>query len=212
MWCTYLTIYKGYKLPKRYIGSTTVERIKNGYNGSVKSKKYKSIYTHEQQFNKNLFKTRILKVFNTQEEAISEELKLHNRYDVVKNEKYMNMSKACPNGFFGKRVFGKDHQFFNKSHSEETKKKVSESLKLAYAEGRLISPFKTLNVSGENNPFYGRSHTEESKAKMRKPKKYVPKFKCPHCDKEYDAGNLKQHMTRLGFSLKEIDEWKMNGK
>ena len=45
----------------------------------------------------------------------------------------------------------------------------------------------------------GKTHSEETKLKMRKPKKFVPKFKCPHCEKEYDAGNLKQHLKRVGY-------------
>jgi len=212
MWCTYLTIYGGNKLPKRYIGSTKIDNIHAGYNGSIKSKKYQRIYENEQRYNKELFKTRILKTFDTQKEAISAELELHKRYDVVRNKNYMNMSLACPNGFFGKITASKDHQFYNKNHTEKTKEKISKSVKKAYAEGRLISRFKTLDVSGKNNPFYGRTHAEETKNKMRKPKKYVPKFKCPHCDKQYDGGNLKQHMIRNGFSLKEIDEWKQKNK
>jgi len=45
----YLTMYKGNKLPPWYIGSTNVDIINNGYNGSVKSKKYKLWYMREVQ-------------------------------------------------------------------------------------------------------------------------------------------------------------------
>ena len=48
MYCVYFTVYFGNKLPKRYIGSTKVDRIMQGYNGSIKSKKYKNIFLSEQ--------------------------------------------------------------------------------------------------------------------------------------------------------------------
>lgn len=43
-YCVYHTTYIGNKLPPNYIGSTSVEKIKKGYYGSVKSKSYKSIW------------------------------------------------------------------------------------------------------------------------------------------------------------------------
>jgi hypothetical protein len=51
IYCTYLTIYSGNKLPPFYIGSTSVNRISNGYHGSVSSKRYKSIWLEELKTN-----------------------------------------------------------------------------------------------------------------------------------------------------------------
>lgn len=212
MFCTYLTIYYGDKLPKRYIGSSTVQRVLGGYNGSIKSKKYKSIYENEQRKNKNLFKTRILSIHKTHEEALEFEYKLHDKYEVSKSPLYMNMAKASKGGYFGNGASGKDHPMYNKTLSAESKNKISESVKKAYLEKRLESPFKNRNVSGQNNPFYGKSHSENAKAKMSKPKKFVPKWPCPHCNKLYDAGNLKQHMLRNGYSVEDVEKCKMNGK
>jgi hypothetical protein len=212
MYCTYLTIYKGDKLPKRYIGSSTVDRVLNGYNGSIKSKKYQEIYKQEQRENKHLFKTRILNIYESHDEAVNAEYLLHCKYDVNKNPNYINMAKATRNGFFGNDIRGKNHPRYGKSLTQEQREKVSAGVKKAYAEGRLISPFRTMDFSGENNSFYGRTHTEETKNKMRKPKKHVPRFKCPHCDKTYDAGNLKQHMKRNGYGEEEIFEWKQKNR
>lgn len=199
MYCVYLTVYFGNKLPKRYIGSSSVERVKSGYNGSIKSKKYKSIYLKEQIENKQLFKTRILSMHNNLEDAILEELRLHMKYNVVKSPNYMNMSYAQPNGFFGRDISGKNHPFYNKSHTLETKQKISQTLKSKFKSKELSSPFSKIDSSGENNGFYGKTHSEESKQKMRKPKSYVPMFECPHCHKMYDAGNLKQHLKRVNY-------------
>lgn len=204
MYCVYLTIYSGDKLPRRYIGSSKVIHVLNGYNGSIKSKKYKDIYENEQRYNKHLFKTRILSKHETHKEALEAEYNLHIKYNVSKSDLYMNMSSATRNGWFGNGY----SLMTGKHHSEETKSLISEKLKLAYVEGRVVSPFKTFDTKGENNPFFGKRHSEESKDKMRKPKSYVPRWKCPHCDKEYDAGNLKQHMLKNGFTLEEYENAK----
>jgi hypothetical protein len=44
IFCTYLTIYSGNKLPMFYIGSSTVKKVVSGYHGSVSSKIYKGWY------------------------------------------------------------------------------------------------------------------------------------------------------------------------
>jgi hypothetical protein len=196
MYCVYLTIYFGNKLPRRYIGSTKVERIHQRYNGSIKSKKYKDLYLEEQSENKHLFKTRILTYHDSQEDAIKEELRLHIKYDVVKSENYMNMSLASPNGCFGRNTSGMNHPMFGKIHDENTKTSISNTLKEKYKSGELTSPFALLDVSGKNNPFYGKIHSEDTKQKMRKPKRFVPKFECIHCGIIMDAGNLKQHIMK----------------
>jgi len=58
------------------------------------------------------------------------------------------------NPFYGKGHFGKDNHFYGKTHTEETKKKIKESLK-----GKNI---------GKDNHFYGKTHTEETKRNQSK--------------------------------------------
>jgi hypothetical protein len=154
---------------------------------------------------KNIFKkvkdqcrTRILSVHEEHYDSLGEELRLQVKYDVIKSDRYFNMSYARPNGYFGSSMSGEAHPFYGRTHTPEVKKRLSEHTKRHYKEGK-ISPFKTLDVKGENNPFYGKTHTEETKEKMRKPKSFVPKRPCPHCGKVYDMGNLKQHLTRIGW-------------
>jgi hypothetical protein len=112
MYCTYLTIYDGKKLPPFYIGSCKTSKIKEGYNGSVGSKKFKKIYDEEQKYNKYLFDTIILEEFETQKESISYELYLHQFHEVVKNSEFFNESEAKPNGFFGMDNSGKNNSMF----------------------------------------------------------------------------------------------------
>lgn len=88
----YLTQYTGNNMPQWYIGSSCEDKVLGGYNGSVGSKKYLDVYRHEQINNKELFRTKILSYHSTREEALIEELRLHVMHNVVKNEKYINMS------------------------------------------------------------------------------------------------------------------------
>lgn len=88
--------------------------------------------------------------------------------------------------------------------TEDTKTKISNSVKQWY---------KNIGVSEETRQKIreastGRKHTKETINLMAIKASNRKKWKCPHCDKQYDGGNLKQHMIRNGFSLKEIDEWK----
>jgi len=145
----YLTYYTGKKLPKWYIGHSTLEKIQNGYNGSVSSKKYKSIYIKEQKENKHLFKTRILSYYKTRALAIIEEERLQLKHNVAKNDKYINMSYARANGFFGLSIFGKDHPSYGKKQSKEYCERIK------------------LRQLGENNSFYGKHHSEETILKIK---------------------------------------------
>jgi len=95
----YITLYGGDKLPPWYIGSTTLAKIKAGYNGSVGSKKYGKIYNAEQNSNKHLFRTKILSYHNTREEAYDEELRLHRKHKVITNNKYINEAYAKGEAF-----------------------------------------------------------------------------------------------------------------
>lgn len=207
-YCVYLTVYRGTLLPPRYIGSSTVQKVLGGYNGTVKSKDFKEAYHQEQRVNKHLFRSRILMVFQTQTEAVEAELKLQLKHNVVRSEKYMNCAYAQPNGFFGKDITGDKHPFFGREHSANTKNKISNTLKAKFDSGELVSPFASLDSSGSNNGFFGRKHSIESLKKMSKPKSRVPKWKCPHCEKEYDGGNLAQHMRRNGFTAEQIQQIK----
>lgn len=115
-YCTYKTTYTGTLLPPHYIGSSTVSKVKAGYNGSIASARYGLIYKQEQRVHKSLFSTEIMTLHETRDEAFNKELELHRQYNVVESEDYMNMAMAYP--------------YFNnhgKPCSAETKKKMSEA-------------------------------------------------------------------------------------
>lgn len=120
IYCTYLTIYSGNKLPPLYIGSTSIEKINNGYRGTVSSKKYRSIWKSELAENPQSFETIILTYHSTREEALAEESCLQEQFDVVNSDLYINMAIAN-----GKLIFC-DH------NDPEFRKKISEANKKRY--------------------------------------------------------------------------------
>lgn len=125
IYCTYLTVYKGNKLPPFYIGSSSLSKLLNGYHGSPSSKKYKSFWDLELKLNPHLFKTLILTKHTTREEALIRELKFQESLKVIESRLYINLSYARVNGFFGMSVFGNDHPSFGRKVSDITKQKQS---------------------------------------------------------------------------------------
>ena len=96
LYCTYLTIYHGTKLPMFYVGSTSVQKIKNGYRGSVASKDYEASWKDELKNNPHLFDTKILSTYHTRNEAYNIESKIHQSLKTYKNSLYINRSTGCP--------------------------------------------------------------------------------------------------------------------
>jgi len=111
-YCVYLTTYLGNKLPMFYIGSSNVDRVNNGYHGSVLSKKYQSIWLEELKNNPNLFKTKIISQYKTRKEALEREKELHLKLNVAKSLMYINMSIASDKGYYGLGLSGKDHPLY----------------------------------------------------------------------------------------------------
>lgn len=165
MYCTYLTVYRGNKLPPFYIGSSKIDLIESGYRGSVSSKKYKNIWEDELINNPHLFKTYIITSHDSRKSALEKELFFHEKLNVVKSEMYINLSKARKNGFFGMDVSGKNNPMFGsdrsknhpkgmlgKKHSEKTKSNWSKTRK-----GKM---------TGEKNPMFGKKWSEEHRKKV----------------------------------------------
>lgn len=92
IYCVYLTIYSGKLLPPFYIGYSTVEKVNNGYHGSVLSLKYKQIWKQELKNNPQLFKTIILSTHSLREDAYKKEVKIQTLLNAHKNPMYINQS------------------------------------------------------------------------------------------------------------------------
>lgn len=149
MYCVYLTIYLGNKMPPFYIGSSSIEKLTNGYHGSVSSKKWKDIWDQELKSNPHLFKTKIVCSHNTRQEAFCKEYKLQKALNIMKkSEMYINMSVAAKNGYFGMDMNGANNHFYGKIHKIETKQLMSTKQK------------------GENSFYFGKSLNSETKRKI----------------------------------------------
>ena len=142
IYCTYLTVYSGSKLPPFYIGSTSLSKIEAGYRGTVSSMKYKIIWKKELKENPHLFKTRVITLHKSRKDATVREYLFQKTLGVVQSSMYINMAVAAPNGFFGmdnsgipksesmrKKLSGNQNAKGNhKPKSETHKKKIKESL------------------------------------------------------------------------------------
>lgn len=112
MYCTYLTVYSGTKLPPYYIGSTTIANVKSGYKGSVTSKKYGSAWKSELKKNPQLFHTLILSEHKKRDKAYESELKFQKYHDVVKSSMFVNQAFAYLTSGCYSGLSGEDHHMF----------------------------------------------------------------------------------------------------
>jgi hypothetical protein len=180
--CVYLTTYLGNKLPMFYIGSTSLTKYQNGYLGSVSSKKYKNVWRNEIQQNPQLFKTKIIKIYDTRKEAFDKEEKLQKQLNVIRNPLYINMS------FANSKFTLKQHSPYTKLcyknripwnkgklgiYSEHTLEKMKKSNK-----GRVRSPMSIETKEklkgpnpkkghpGQLNGMYGKTHSKNVKEQL----------------------------------------------
>jgi hypothetical protein len=105
MYCIYLTVYHGNKLPPFYIGYSTVKKVQKGYRGTVSSKLYKDVYRQELEDNPHLFRTFIISKCETQKDALLRESFFQRHFNVHINPMYMNMAIT------NERFYCTDHSF-----------------------------------------------------------------------------------------------------
>ena len=169
-------------------------------------------FINEQQENRHIFKYKIVKQFDSRKEAVCLEIKLHNKFDVAKNESFYNRAKQTSTGFDPTRT----------KISEETKKKISiankgkkqseeqkqnksksmlgrklpestkENMKKAHQNRSKDNEEKRCNKISEK--MKGIKRSAETKEKMSSWQKGVekPKIQCPHCLKIGGIGPMKQ--------------------
>jgi hypothetical protein len=160
--CVYLTVYSGDILPPFYIGSSYVESVLSGYHGTVKSKKYRTIWREEIRSKPHLFQTIIISRHETQQDAREQEYQLQKFFDVVRNPLFINLAYA--NLKFG--ASGKDHYLFNKELPAATKAKISLAKKGKKMPDYAVEAMRIRN-SGSGNSMFGKQHSDESNEKNR---------------------------------------------
>jgi len=166
MYCVYLTVYTGKLLPMFYIGSSSIEKVKSGYHGSISSKKYKKIYLKEKKENPSFFKTHIISQHNTRCQATDKEYKLQKQLSVAISPLYINECYASKH--FGQRNLGKNNGFYGKKHTEQTLQKMRNS--------------RTEETKNKMRKPKSEEHKNNMKGNTAwKHRDYTIKEKCIHC-------------------------------
>jgi len=210
IYCTYITFYRGNKLPPFYIGSTSVEKINNGYHGSVGSKEYKAIWKSELKENPHLFKTKILSTHGDRKDALIKEEKFQKSLNVVRSTMYINKSLATINGFFGMKVPKEYHHSFGSTEwNEERKVSHGEKRSKYFKSNKVIWVYKD-NLS---------KHTTKNKVEIllsegwklgRKPPGIRLKQEtliCPYCNKSgFKSGMLSNHFEHCKYHPNKIKD------
>jgi hypothetical protein len=142
-------VYYSYEdFGRGYIGSRTCDCLpeEDRYFGSF----------YDKTFNPN--NKIILEVFDTREEALDAEIKLHQFYDVARNSHFANQSKQTSTGFSAEGVV----------RSDEYKQKMSESMKKREYQKEWVKKAKQNRRSfdGEQNPFYQKTHKQETRERI----------------------------------------------
>jgi len=102
---------------------------------------------------------RVDKTFVTREEAADYETQFLTEQNSVKSDKWLN---GCNFPYFVDQR-GKKNHMYGKTHSEETKRKISEAAQnMSDETRRKLSEAK----KGENHPMYGKTHSKETRRKM----------------------------------------------
>jgi NUMOD3 motif len=168
MYCVYVTLYSGNLLPPFYIGSSTVDKVREGYRGSVSSRRYGSIWKQELIRNPGLFKTKIISFHETRKEALAKERILHQALSVVESAMYINMVVAGEKFDFSGRKHApvSIQKMKNRVMTDEHRAKIANA-----AKGRKQSAETVANRVAKNT---GQKRTAETKAKMGAWKRSLP--------------------------------------
>jgi len=179
-----------------YIGvKSSLSPITDNYMGSSK---YLDMSMKE--IGQENFRKEILSTWSTRKEALQEEIRLHNYFDVAVNESFYNKSKQTSTGFdrtgvphttevinnMKNRTFtseerkvrsinakGVNNSMYGKKHSEESRKKMSETKTGIPMSNALKNKFSDGRRKGENHPLFGKNHSDESKRKISESKKGI---------------------------------------
>lgn len=126
-YCTYITFYRGNKLPPFYIGSSSMEKIENGYRGSVVSKRYQLTWRSEIRNSPHLFKTVVISRHSTRKEATAKETKILRILKAHINPLYINMNIS---GYYFTPLKGKDNPAYGTKRPDLTRNNQDRTLSL----------------------------------------------------------------------------------
>lgn len=192
---------------QHYYGKRKCDRLpKNDLGIKYFSSSRNMDFMDDQRLNPQDFKYKIIKIYQTNEQATLLEVKLHDKFMVDKNPHFYNLARQTSTGFVSVMT-------------DEERKRRSDRWK------GLNNPNHTVDRTGAKNgmfgsarfgvlnPFYGKTHSEESKNMMRQNKlknpldwndesrqklkdawKRRPIVQCPHCGlQSINANNMNRY-------------------
>ncbi len=219
-YCVYIIHYSGNKLPPKknsietplnYIGSSTINKINNGYRGSIKSKKYKFIWNKELKENPQLFSIEIISYHDTRPEATYKELQLQKMFNMVKHPLFVNMSYAQPKGYFGMDVSKEKNPNYNKKWNTIQKQHASKIQKITHKnKGKTVFVsndcvqkshqicFKNIELYIAQGWYMGRKYMNTTKISITQQKLIIEHNKikccCLLCKEELQQQHLSRHI------------------
>jgi hypothetical protein len=140
-------------MPPNYIGSSSVDRVLNeNYYGSVRSKRYMTIWLSELKLHPELFSAVIVSYHDTRSNATYKELQIQRIFNVAKSDLFINRAYAAKNGCFGMEVTSEE--------KVESNKKTSNTLNNKTPEEKALKKLKELNTkankTSEENSITGK--------------------------------------------------------
>lgn len=192
--CTYLTVYRGNRMPPFYTGYSTVKNILEGnYHGSVTSREYCLIWHLELRYNPHLFKTYIITRHHTKREANAREIELQRKLNVLKNSLYINKAIGGYSDLGGRT--------YEEIHGKEG--------------AALLRRVRSVSMTGkdnrgEKNPMYGKRHRTVSIELMRtcKVKEKHPQWGTHWYNDGADTIKCRPGDEPQGYVRGRIMEWK----
>lgn len=148
------------KTGQKYVGqSVNIEKrwrkhcsLSNNYENSY-------IDSSIRKYGKSMFKLDILEVLPKNQDVLNErEIFWIEKYGTFKNKSHYNLTSG------GKSLIGENHPMYGKHLSEESKIKISNSLKGTPLSEKARQ--KLFERKGDNHPMYGKQFSDEIRIKM----------------------------------------------
>ena len=162
-------------------------------------------FINEQKTNKDKFKYKIIKIFETRINALNLEIYLHKKFEVAKSPNFYNRSKQTSIGFdlgdtHHDGLWKKGFATYISETGEKIRLSVEEAnqrMLVAESKGRKYS--KEVNIkkgrSGELNSMFGKPLSDSARQKIKDSwYESRPKTQCPYCKKQ-----ILKHHNRFHF-------------